>query len=84
MVDFGLEQKIEGMNVAAYISAQLERIEKTEVNLEKEKIKNSYLKQLNNHSRLRLDAAKFELKRLEFEKNQKSKKYYRACCKALC
>lgn len=72
MVDFGLEQKIEGMNVAAYISAQLERIEKTEVNLEKEKIKNSYLKQLNNHSRLRLDAAKFELKRLEFEKNQKS------------
>ena len=72
MVDFGLEQKIEGMNVASYISAQLERIEKTEVNLEKEKIKNSYLKQLNNHSRLRLDAAKFELKRLEFEKNQKS------------
>ena len=49
MVDFGLEQKIEGMNVAAYISAQLERIEKAEVNLEKEKIKNSYLKQLNNH-----------------------------------
>ena len=34
MVDFGLEQKIEGMNVAAYISAQLEKIEKAEVNLE--------------------------------------------------
>ena len=71
MADFGLEQKIEGMNVAAYISAQLESIEKAEVNLEKEKIKNSYLKQLNNHSRLRLDAAKFELKKLEFEKENK-------------
>ena len=71
MVDFGLEQKIEGMSVTAYISAQLERIEKAEVNLEKEKIKNSYLKQLNNHSRLRLDSAKFELKKMEFEKENK-------------
>ena len=68
MEEFGLEQKIDGKNVAAYISAQLERIEKAEVNLEKEKIKNSYLKQLNNHSRLRLDASKFELKKMEFEK----------------
>ena len=52
------------MSVTAYISAQLERIEKAEVNLEKEKIKNSYLKQLNNHSRLRLDAVNFELKKM--------------------
>ena len=71
MADFGLEQKIEGMSVAAYISAQLERVEKAEVNLEKEKIKNSYLNQFNNHSRLRLDAAKFELKKSEFEKGNK-------------
>ena len=71
MVDFGLKQKIEGMSVTAYISAQLERIEKAEVNLEKEKIKNSYLKQLNNHSRLRLDAVKCELKKMEFEKENK-------------
>ena len=71
MENYGLDQKIDGMNVVAYISAQLERIEKAEVNLEKEKIKNSYLKQLNNHSRLRLDAAKYELKRMEFEKESK-------------
>ena len=71
MENYGLDQKIDGMNVVAYISAQLERIEKAEVNLEKEKIKNSYLKQLNNHSRLRLDAAKYELKRMEFEKEGK-------------
>ena len=71
MENYGLDQKIDGMDVVAYISAQLERIEKAEVNLEKEKIKNSYLKQLNNHSRLRLDAAKYELKRMEFEKESK-------------
>ena len=71
MEDFGLEQKIEGYSVADYIAKQLEAIEKKDVELEKEKIKNSYLKQLNNHSRLRLDAAKFELKKLEFEKGNK-------------
>lgn len=71
MEDFGLEQKIDGYSVADYIAKQLEAIEKKDVELEKEKIKNSYLKQLNNHSRLRLDAAKFALKKLEFEKNQK-------------
>ena len=67
MENFGLNQKIDGMNVVAYISAQLERIEKAEVSVEKEKIKNSYLKQLNNNSRLRLDAAKFLQKKAEFE-----------------
>ena len=72
MEDFGLEQKIDGYSVADYIAKQLKAIEKKDVELEKEKIKNSYLKQLNNHSRLRLDAAKFALKKLEFEKNQKS------------
>ena len=72
MEDFGLEQKIDGYSVADYIAKQLEAIEKKDVELEKEKIKNSYLKQLNNHSRLRLDAAKFAWKKLEFEKNQKS------------
>lgn len=67
MEDFGLEQRIEGYSVADYIATQLENIEKKEVELEKEKIKNSYLKQLNNHSRLRLDAAKFAQKKAEFE-----------------
>lgn len=67
MEDFGLEQRIEGYSVADYIAKQLENIEKKDVDLEKEKIKNSYLKQLNNHSRLRLDAAKFAQKKAEFE-----------------
>ena len=39
MEDFGLDQKINGLSVAEYISRQLEDIEKKEVELEKEKIK---------------------------------------------
>lgn len=67
MDNFALDQKIDGMDATQYISVQLERIDKMEVDLEKEKIKNSYLKQMNNYSRLRLDAAKYELKKAEFE-----------------
>lgn len=71
MGNFGLDQKINGVSVSEYISMQLEAIEKQGVELEKEKIKNSYLKQLNNHSRLRLDAAKYELKKVALELEQK-------------
>ena len=71
MDNFGLDQKINGVSAPQYIANQLEALEQEGRNLEKEKIKNSYLKQLNNHSRLRLDAAKYELKRMEFEKESK-------------
>lgn len=71
MDNFGLDQKINGVPAPQYIANQLEALEREGVNLEKEKIKNSYLKQLNNHSRLRLDAAKYELKKMEFEKENK-------------
>lgn len=71
MENFGLDQKINGVPAPQYIANQLEALEQEGRNLEKEKIKNSYLKQLNNHSRLRLDAAKYELKRMEFEKENK-------------
>ena len=71
MENFGLDQTINGVPVSEYISMQLEAMDKQGVELEKEKIKNSYLKQLNNYSRLRLDAGKYELKRMEFEKESK-------------
>lgn len=71
MDNFGLDQKINGVPAPQYIANQLEALEQEGRNLEKEKIKNSYLKQLNNHSRLCLDAAKYELKRMEFEKESK-------------
>lgn len=72
MENFGLDVQIEGKPVEEYISCQMEKLEKMEVQLEKEKIKNSYLKQLNNRSRLRIDAAKFMQKKAEFELAQKA------------
>ena len=66
MENFGLDQKINGVPVSEYISKQLEAMDKQGVELEKEKIKNSYLKQLNNYSRLRLDAGKLEFNKLKF------------------
>ena len=71
MKQYSLETKFSGMKMPEYIAIQLEKIEKLEVENEKEKLKIAYLKQLNNHSRLRLDAAKLELKKLEFEKENK-------------
>lgn len=71
MENFGLDQKIENYSVADYIAKQLENIEAKEVEIEKEKVKISFLKQLNNHSRLRLDAAKFALKKAEMELTEK-------------
>ena len=67
MENFGLDVKIEGKPVEEYISCQMEKLEKMEIQMEKEKIKNSYLKQLNNRSRLRIDTAKFMQKKAEFE-----------------
>ena len=66
MENFGLDQTINGVPVSEYISIQLEAMDKQGVELEKEKIKNSYLKQLNNYSRLRLDAGKLEFNKLKF------------------
>ena len=67
MENFGLDQTINGVPVSEYISMQLEAMDKQGVELEKEKIKNSYLKQLNNYSRLRLDAGKLEFNKLKFK-----------------
>ena len=66
MENFGLDQTINGVPVSEYISMQLEAMDKQGVELEKEKIKNSYLKQMNNHSRLCLDAGKLEFNKLKF------------------
>ena len=71
MENYGLDQKIDSYSVADYIAKQLENIEAKEVEIEKEKVKISFLKQLNNHSRLRLDAAKFALKKAEMELAEK-------------
>lgn len=65
---FELEQKVSGKNVTAYMAELLEKNEKLEIEIERGKLSVAILKQMNNRSRLLLDAAKFELKKGETEK----------------
>lgn len=68
MDKFGLEQTVSGKNAMAYMAELLEKNEKLEIEIERGKLSISILKQMNNRSRLLLDAAKFELKKGETEK----------------
>ena len=63
--NYGLDQKINGEPMMQYMATQLETIERQEVEIEKEKIKIGWIKQVNNNARLQIDAAKTDLKRLE-------------------
>jgi len=65
---FELEQKVSGKNAMAYMAELLEKNEKQEIEIERGKLSVAILKQMNNRSRLLLDAAKFELKKVETEK----------------
>ena len=65
---FELEQKVSGKNAMAYMAELLEKNEKQEIEIERGKLSVAILKQMNNRSRLLLDAAKFELKKGETEK----------------
>lgn len=61
-----LEQKIEGKDMMQFMADLLEKNEKQEIEIERGKLSVSILKQMNNYSRLKLDAEKFELKKVEF------------------
>ena len=65
---FELEQKVSGKNAMAYMAELLEKNEKQEIEIERGKLSVAILKQMNNRSRLLLDAAKFELKKEKTEK----------------
>lgn len=65
---FELKQTISGKNAMAYMSELLEKNEMQEIEIERGKLSVAILKQMNNRSRLLLDAAKFELKKGETEK----------------
>lgn len=62
---FELDVKILGKDPMNYMADLLEKNENQEVEIERGKLAVSVLKQMNNRSRLLLDAAKFELKRKE-------------------
>jgi hypothetical protein len=64
---YGLEQKIAGKDTMKYMADLLEKNDKQEIEIERAKLDVAILKQINNRSRLLLDAAKFELKKKEAE-----------------
>lgn len=68
MENFELGQNVSGKNAMAYMAELLEKNEKQEIEIERGKLSVAILKQMNNRSRLLLDAAKFELKKGELEK----------------
>lgn len=60
-----LEQKVEGKDMMQFMADLLEKNEKQEIEIERGKLSVSILKQMNNYSRLKLDAEKFELKKVK-------------------
>ena len=70
MKNFDLETKIQGKPIIEYMANLIEKNEKQEIEIERGKLSVSILKQMNNRSRLLLDAAKYELKRQEFDLQQ--------------
>lgn len=70
MSNFELETKIQGVSASEYMASLVERNEKQEIEIERGKLSVAVLKQMNNRSRLLLDAAKFELKRKESEQSE--------------
>lgn len=60
-----LGQKVEGKDMMQFMADLLEKNEKQEIEIERGKLSVSILKQMNNYSRLKLDAEKFELKKVE-------------------
>lgn len=57
-----LDTPIQGMDVSSYIAQLLERNDNQEIEIERGKLSVAMLKQMNNHSRLVLDAYKYKLK----------------------
>lgn len=65
---FELGTTIGGTNTMEYMANLLERNDKQAIEIERGKLNVAILKQMNNRSRLLLDAAKYELKKQEVEK----------------
>lgn len=64
---FGLDQNIGGVDAMAYMAKLIEKNENQAIEIERGKLAVGLLKQMNNRSRLLLDAAKFDLKCKELE-----------------
>lgn len=68
MSRFELETPIEGKNAMEYMASLIQKNESQEIEIERGKLNVAILKQMNNRSRLLLDAAKYELRKAEQER----------------
>lgn len=68
MNKFELQTQIAGKNAMQYMADLLEQNDAQKIEIERGKLNVAILKQMNNRSRLLLDAAKYELKRAESER----------------
>lgn len=62
-----LDTPIQGKDVSSYIAQLLEKNDNQEIEIERGKLSVAMLKQMNNHSRLVLDAYKFKLRASELK-----------------
>lgn len=70
MGNFELDVPIKGMPSMEYMASLIEANEKQAIEIERGKVSVAVLKQMNNRSRLLLDAAKYELKCVELHAKQ--------------
>ena len=69
MENFDLNVKISGVSAVDYMAGLIEKNDNQQIEIERGKLSVSILKQMNNRSRLLLDAAKYELKKREYDDN---------------
>lgn len=74
MNNFALQTKVAGTDQQTYMAHLLEKNEQQEIEIERGKLAVAILKQMNNRSRLLLDAAKYELKKIQVEAETKALK----------
>lgn len=67
---YGLDTKVGGKSVEEWLADLAEKNDKLEMEIEHGKLAVAFCKQMNNRARLRLDAAKVELKKLESKHKQ--------------
>lgn len=64
---FEFDAKVMGQEPMDYMAGLLEKNEKQEIEIERGKLSVSILKQMHNRNRLLVDAAKYELKEMEWK-----------------
>lgn len=67
MENYGLNVPVSGKSQGEYMACLLEANERKDIEIERGKLAVAILKQMNNRSRLLLDAAKFALKKEVYE-----------------